>query len=161
MTQTKTKETSATSRRQTEAKNAAEALKNEGAQDADTAKSSIENAGEAAKHKVAAQAQDTSTRVREAGDAFGDGSFAQVAATQIADNLSSAADAVRGTDLGDLQSDVTEFARRNPALFLGGAAALGFVLARAAKASAHAKPASHDPHHTAVMADLNGEGHSA
>ncbi|MEO0390604.1 MAG: hypothetical protein AAF218_06640 [Pseudomonadota bacterium] len=133
-----------------EAKKAADAVNAE----ASKAKQSAEQAGAAAKDKVAAEAQDTSARVREAGDAFEDGSFAQIAASQIADNLSSAADAVRSTDLADLQADLTQFARRNPALFFGGAAVLGFALTRMAKASARADEGGYDaqgpyapPHH--------------
>ncbi|MEY8838081.1 hypothetical protein AB9K41_03460, partial [Cribrihabitans sp. XS_ASV171] len=49
--------------------------------------------------------------------------------------LTHAASAVRDADFNSIQEDLTVFARRNPLLFFGGAALLGFVAARALKAS--------------------------
>lgn len=46
-----------------------------------------------------------------------------------------ASDAISDTSLDGVVRDVEAFARRNPLLVAAGAAALGFALARAAKAS--------------------------
>lgn len=94
---------------------------------------------ENARSDLAASTEDTADRVREAGDAFEPNSLVTAAADRIADNLSQAASAVRTADLGSLQDDLTEFARRNPLIFFGGAAALGFLVARMMKASERAE----------------------
>jgi hypothetical protein len=52
--------------------------------------------------------------------------------------LDSVAAALRQEDMRSLVGTVEEFARRQPALFLAGSAALGFALARFLKSSAHA-----------------------
>lgn len=49
--------------------------------------------------------------------------------------LESTADRLRETDLDTTLTDLRAFARRKPALFLAGAAALGFAMARVARAS--------------------------
>ncbi len=84
----------------------------------------------------------TAEQIRNAGQEFGDDSYQAQAAEYLASNLTQAADMIRGKDLGELVDDVTEFARRNPALFLGGAALLGFAAARMMKASERADTGS-------------------
>jgi len=53
---------------------------------------------------------------------------------QVADHIEAAAHSLRGTDLRDLATQVSNVARQNPVLFLGGAALLGFATARFLKA---------------------------
>jgi ElaB/YqjD/DUF883 family membrane-anchored ribosome-binding protein len=53
-----------------------------------------------------------------------------------ADGLADLAETLRRNDLKELLSRAQEFARNQPVLFTGAAAALGFVLSRAAKAAA-------------------------
>ncbi len=93
-----------------------------------------EKADEAKAH-VANSADRTASQIRDAGGAFEPGSLINEAAQRLADNLAEAASAVRTADLRTVQSDLSAFARRNPLLFFGGAAALGFAAARMMKAS--------------------------
>jgi hypothetical protein len=88
-----------------------------------------------ASSEVEAQA----ARLRAAGSEWGDDSYPAQAAGYLADGLSQAADAIREQDLNGLMDDVTQFARRNPGMFLGGAALLGFAIARVMKASERAE----------------------
>lgn len=90
---------------------------------------------EEGKAEATAQMDRTAEQIRNAGHEFGDDSYQAQAAEYLASNLSQAAEMIRGKDLGALVDDVTLFARRNPALFLGGAALLGFAAARLMKAS--------------------------
>jgi hypothetical protein len=90
---------------------------------------------EYASSEVEAQAE----RIRAAGAEWGDDSYPAQAAGYLADGLSHAAVAIREQDLGGLMDDVTQFARRNPGMFLGGAALLGFAVARVMKASERAE----------------------
>lgn len=53
-----------------------------------------------------------------------------------AQELNTLAGALRDRDPGDLAAEIGHFARRQPALFLGAAAAAGFVLARIGKLAA-------------------------
>lgn len=106
---------------------------------AEAVRARAEEGYDEARSYAASSADDTASRIREAGDAFGPDSFAHTVADRLADNLSQAASAVRDTDLGSLQQDVTEFARRNPLVFFGGAALLGFFAARLMKASERAE----------------------
>lgn len=55
---------------------------------------------------------------------------------QAAGNLEQFAQGIRNQDLGRVVRQVEDFARRQPALFLGGAVAVGFLLARFLKSSA-------------------------
>jgi hypothetical protein len=55
--------------------------------------------------------------------------------SEAADGLQRLSEAVRGRDVRDLIGEVEDFARRQPAVFLGGAVAAGFVLSRFLKSS--------------------------
>ncbi len=101
----------------------------------EAAKKIAERQVESAKSHLVSETEDAASRVRRAGEAFGTDSFAHAAADRIAENLTYAADAVRSTDLASLQSDLSAFARKNPLVFFGGAAALGFLAGRLLKAS--------------------------
>ena len=52
-----------------------------------------------------------------------------------ADHLESFAGSLRSKDLGEVLSQVEQFGRRQPAAFLGASVAIGFALARFAKAT--------------------------
>lgn len=54
----------------------------------------------------------------------------------LADRIESFGQSLEGKDLDTLISDVEQFARRNPAAFLGGAVAVGFLASRFLKSSA-------------------------
>lgn len=99
------------------------------------AKSMAGDGAEHAKDYASEQIDRQAESLRSAGRRYGDESYQAYAADYLANNLSQAADILREKDMGSLVADVNLFARRNPALFLGGAAILGFGLARLMKAS--------------------------
>ncbi len=66
---------------------------------------------------------------------FEPGSLQAQAAGQIAAQLQTVASSISDTDLAAATAKAKTFARENPALFLGGAALLGFAAARFLKAS--------------------------
>ncbi|SFR11435.1 hypothetical protein [Poseidonocella sedimentorum] len=91
--------------------------------------------GEAAKSTAANEISDLGDALRKAADELQDGSPQARGLGQIAQSLADVSDTVRGKDLGEIVSDVTGFARRNPLAFIGGAALLGFAGTRLARAS--------------------------
>ncbi len=113
-----------------------------------------ERAAEEARHAreaAADTAREKAEQVRDAADSFDAESFARQITERIADDLGQAARTVRGADMGSVADDLSDFARRQPALFYGGAAVLGFAAARMLKASERAdrddghEPAGSDP----------------
>lgn len=101
-----------------------------------------ERAAEEARHAreaAAETARETAEEMREAGEAFDPDSFARQITDRVAEDLSHAAQSMRSADLGNLADDLSDFARRQPALFYGGAALLGFAAARMLKASERAE----------------------
>lgn len=112
---------------------------------ADQAYDAADSKLEEGKAEAISQIDRTAEQIRNAGHEFGDDSYQAQAAEYLASNLSQAADMIRNKDLGAIVDDVTLFARRNPALFLGGAALLGFAAARMMKASdRHGSGSSYD-----------------
>lgn len=77
-----------------------------------------------------------------AAETFDDASPQAKVADQAAEGLGNVAGALRDTDLDAATAKVTQFARENPLLFLGGAAVLGFAAARFLEASEPAPKAS-------------------
>jgi hypothetical protein len=55
----------------------------------------------------------------------------------VAKQLDTMASALRERSVDDMLGDVTDFARKQPALFFAGAVAAGFALSRFAKSSAN------------------------
>lgn len=98
-----------------------------GAEDmANSARETAESTAEA----VADRASRAADTLRDAAASLRDGSFQERSFGQLAASLADASDAIRDKDLGQLSRDVSNFARRNPLLFAGGAALLGFAVAR-------------------------------
>jgi hypothetical protein len=62
--------------------------------------------------------------------------FAAEYVRQAADSLEGAADTLRQKSVDDIAHSIADFARQQPAAFLGGAVLAGFVLARFLKSSA-------------------------
>ncbi|HEY1092473.1 MAG TPA: hypothetical protein VGE47_15365, partial [Burkholderiaceae bacterium] len=62
--------------------------------------------------------------------------------TKSADGLDSVTNSLTQGNLDECLSGVTEFARRQPAIFLGASVALGFALSRIGKAALETKPAT-------------------
>ena len=89
-----------------------------------------------AKSDVATEVNDVAKALRHASEELRDGSAQERTLGQIAGGIADASDAIRDKDLGEIVEMASSLGRRNPVLFLGGAALLGFVASRYAKASA-------------------------
>ena len=116
-----------------------ERAKAEAAGMADKGKSMAYAKADEAKERGASEIENTAEHIRNAGREFGEGTYADQAADYLASSLSDAASAIRTKDVDGMIADVSDFARRNPAAFLGGAAILGFAAARMLKASERAR----------------------
>lgn len=115
----------------------ADKAKAEASKVADKAKSAAESGLEGIKGEATQRIDETASHIRSAGREFGDDSYQAQAADYLADNLIEAADRIRAQDLDSMTREATAFARSNPTLVLGGAALLGFAVARLLKASEH------------------------
>ena len=104
-----------------------------------------------ARATAAHKADNAAAAARAAAGEFDPNSPQARVAQQIAGTLEGAAHAIRDTDLNQVAAEVTAFARKNPAVFMGGAALLGFTVARFLKSSGptYATPqtaaTAHDP----------------
>ena len=105
------------------------------------AKDMVEDGKKAATREARAKAEDVRDDVTERGEAVSKAAHAAAeeldGAGPVQDFLHQAGDAVDGAarrlqerSIPDLVDDVAGFARRNPLLFLGGAALAGFAAAR-------------------------------
>ena len=117
----------------------ADSARSEAAAMADKGKSMAYAKAEETKDRTSAEIENQAEHIRAAGREFGEDSYPAQAADYLASSLSDAADAIRRQDINSVIDEVTMFARRNPAVFLGGAALLGFVGARMLKASDRAR----------------------
>ena len=117
-----------------------------GAQDlAHTASEEAANYADRAKGAAADEVKGVSHALRAAADDLRSGSPQERTFSQFADGLADASDAIRDKDLGEIVGTVTDFARRNPLTFLGGAALLGFAATRFVKSSSTAGSGSNTP----------------
>ncbi|SEL36913.1 hypothetical protein SAMN05421666_3480 [Roseovarius nanhaiticus] len=107
------------------AKDAAGAVRSEASRRAESAKSG-----------VAGEVSDVASALRKAADDMRDGSPQERTFGQIAGSLADVSDQIRDKDLGEMANEISSFAKRNPLLFLGGAALAGFAATRFATASA-------------------------
>ena len=88
-----------------------------------------------AKDVAADEVQGVASALRTAANELREGSPQAKTFSQIAETLADAADSLRGKDLGQMMNAANAFARRNPLIFLGSAALVGFAATRFAKAS--------------------------
>lgn len=114
-----------------------EKAKAEASKLADQARAAADDRVESVKSDAVDRIDETAQNIRSAGREFGADSYQAQAADYLADNLIEAADRIRAQDLDSVAREMTDFARRNPAVVLGGAALLGFAAARLLKASEH------------------------
>ncbi|WP_281969138.1 hypothetical protein [Roseovarius nanhaiticus] len=91
---------------------------------------------ENAKSGVADEVSDVASALRKAAKDMRGGSPQERTFGQIAGGLADLSDEIRNKDLGEMATQVSDFAKRNPLLFLGGAALAGFAATRFATASA-------------------------
>jgi hypothetical protein len=89
-----------------------------------------------AKDGVADEVNSISGALRTAADEMRSGSAQERTMGQVAGTLADISDTIRDKDLSEMVNATTRFARKNPAVFLGSAAFLGFAAARFAKSSA-------------------------
>lgn len=102
----------------------------------DAAKSQARTHAESAKESVASEVDSLANAMSDASNDLAEGSPQARLTGQAADHLAEVSNAIRDADLQEVVAATTRFARRNPAMFLGGAALLGFAAARFAKSSA-------------------------
>ena len=100
------------------------------------AKAAAEDRTEAAKGQAADEIARTARGLEAAADELADAPLQQELLREAADGLQQIARAVQGKSIGALVEDLSDFGRRNPVAYLGGAALAGFALARFARASA-------------------------
>lgn len=110
-------------------------IKSEARKAADTVSAQASGYANQAKHTAADEVKDVASALRTAADELRSGSPQERTFSQIADGLADASDAVRGKDLSEIVNDVNGFAKRNPLMFLGSAALVGFAATRFARAS--------------------------
>jgi len=111
---------------------------------AEDAASAAATRADAAKASVASEVSSVASALRTAAEEMRSGSPQERTFGQIAEGLADASDAMRNKDLNTMVQDVSTFARKNPLVFLGGAALIGFAATRFAKAS------STEVEHTAI-----------
>jgi hypothetical protein len=87
-----------------------------------------------AREKAGEMGHTTAMRFRDiAGQVETDMPWLSGAFTRSADGLDSMTDSLTRGDMGQMLNDLTDFAKRQPAIFLGVSVALGFALARIGK----------------------------
>ena len=101
----------------------------------DKASEAVRSRAEDAKDTMAEEVSSVGKAFRTASGELRDGSAQEQLFSTMADGLADFADSVRGRSVSELVHEVSDFGRRNPAAFLGGAALLGFAAVRAARAS--------------------------
>ncbi len=103
------------------------------------------------KQLAASQLQGVAGAIRSAADNLAEHDQAMMAGyvRQAASSLDQVATNLQDRSVGELVEGVEQFARRQPAAFIGGAMMAGFALARFAKASA-------DRHHAATTTSNGG-----
>ncbi|PFG51572.1 hypothetical protein ATG98_0524 [Marinobacter sp. LV10R520-4] len=107
-----------------------------GAQEAaDTVSAEADHYADEAKGAAADEVKDVASALRTAAKEMRSGSAQERTFSQIAEALADASDTMRDKDLGEMVGAVTNFARRNPMVFLGSAAFIGFAATRFARAS--------------------------
>ena len=101
----------------------------------DEAKSTAtEKAGEV-KSQAADEISKTARGLEAAAEEMEGSPLQQDLLREAADGLKQIAHAVEGKSLGTMAAELSEFGRQNPLAYLGGAALVGFALARFARAS--------------------------
>jgi flagellar biosynthesis/type III secretory pathway protein FliH len=109
----------------------------------DKARSKLEEVRERASERVETAAE----AVDAAREKLPDGALEERALDRVASAIRDVSEAISDTRLEGVIADVEAFARRNPLLFAAGAAALGFAVARTAKASERRRTPHYLRHH--------------
>ncbi len=85
--------------------------------------------------RTADEVSHTAHALETAAGEFEDGSLQHQLLNRAASGLSDLSGTLRGKSIDQIAGDLANFGRRNPAAFLGGAALVGFAVARFARAS--------------------------
>ena len=120
----------------------------------DEAKSSAAEKADEAKAQAADEISRTARGLEAAAEEMEGSPLQQDLLREAADGLKQIAHAVEGKSLGTMAAELSEFGRQNPVAYLGGAALVGFALARFARAST---PADND--RTLSRFDPGGRSH--
>ncbi len=99
------------------------------------AKREAADRSEDAKNSVAEEIGRTGDALDTAAGELDEGSIQQQLLREAADGLTRISGSMKNKNLGDIVADLSDFGRRNPAAFIGGAALAGFAFARFARAS--------------------------
>ncbi|MCA1776477.1 MAG: hypothetical protein LC676_12950 [Loktanella sp.] len=127
-------------------------------------KSEARDRAEAVQSGAAGEVDNVASALRKAASEARKGSPQERSFGQMAEVLADASEAIGQKDLGTIASDVSSFARRNPLLFIGGAALAGLAVSRFAKASgsearhASASGSDIDPYATDIDAARRIDG---
>ena len=101
----------------------------------DEAKSAVTEKAEETKDLAAGELARTAEGLHAAADKMEGSPFQQDLLREAGDGLKQIAHAVEGKSIGAMATELSEFGRQNPVAYLGGAALVGFALARFARAS--------------------------
>ena len=104
----------------------------------DEAKSAAIEKVDETKEQAAGEIARTAESLAAAAEKMEGSPFQQDLLREAADGLKQIAGAVEGKSIGAMAAELSEFGRQNPVAYLGGAALVGFALARFARASAPA-----------------------
>jgi ElaB/YqjD/DUF883 family membrane-anchored ribosome-binding protein len=99
------------------------------------ARTAVEERSERAKHSAADEIDKTAHGLETAADELEGSPVQQDLLREAADGLKQLSQAMHGKSLGTMVGDLSDFGRRNPLAFIGGAALAGFAMARFARAS--------------------------
>jgi hypothetical protein len=102
----------------------------------DEAKSTANEMAAETKDQAAGEIGRTARGFAAAADELEGSPLQQDLFREAADGLKQIAQAVEGKSIGEMAGELSEFGRQNPVAYLGGAALVGFALARFARASA-------------------------
>lgn len=123
-----------------------EALRNSASDALGQARSMVRDAAEQQKHRAAEGIQEFARSLHDMAGSL-DQQHRDLSARYThaaAEQLERAARGLEQRSMGDMLGEVEHLARRQPALFIGGAFAAGFLLARFVKSSAEAEPGTGD-----------------
>lgn len=121
-------------------RNASDTIREEAAKYADQAKEHILGFAGTGKERATSALDEVAEMMRTAAgdvDAKLGEQYGQYART-AADGIAGFADSLRGKEVNELLDEATEFVKKSPAIAVGTAAALGFVLARVIKSGIEA-----------------------
>jgi len=128
-------------------RSAADTVREAGKESAETLRDTVHDAAgkvsaeatgamEKARTGAAQEVKDLADALRTAAGELDDGSPQRRMIGTVARNLEQVSDALHDRSIGDMLGQMNGLAKRNPMLFLGGAALLGFAATRLAVASA-------------------------